>query len=125
MWDVDGGLPQIDKYLYTTDNHIVAGAVLAIGILNCGIKNENDPAYALIHEHVTHPELSVRIAAVIGLGLAYAGTWREEIEELLIPLVMDADTPIELAGFAALSIGLVFLGTCKQECIEAISQVKN
>ena len=25
MWDVEGGLPQIDKYLYSTDNYVVAG----------------------------------------------------------------------------------------------------
>ena len=25
MWDVEGGLPQIDKYLYSSDNHVVAG----------------------------------------------------------------------------------------------------
>ena len=34
LWDVEGGLPQIDKYLYSTDNQVVAGALLAIGILN-------------------------------------------------------------------------------------------
>ena len=26
LWDVEGGLPQIDKYLYSKDNHVVAGA---------------------------------------------------------------------------------------------------
>lgn len=30
MWDVEGGLPQIDKYLYSTDNHVVAGALLSV-----------------------------------------------------------------------------------------------
>lgn len=25
LWDVEGGLPQIDKYLYSRDNHVVAG----------------------------------------------------------------------------------------------------
>lgn len=31
MWDVDGGLTQIDKYLYAPDTNVVAGALLAIG----------------------------------------------------------------------------------------------
>ena len=26
LWDVEGGLPQIDKYLYSKDSHVVAGA---------------------------------------------------------------------------------------------------
>jgi 26S proteasome regulatory subunit N1 len=43
LWDVEGGLPVIDKYLYSTDQYVVAGALLAIGIVNCGVQNENDP----------------------------------------------------------------------------------
>lgn len=43
LWDVEGGLPLIDKYLYSSDNAVVAGALLAIGLVNCGVQNENDP----------------------------------------------------------------------------------
>jgi 26S proteasome regulatory subunit N1 len=43
LWDVEGGLPAIDKYLYSTDPHVVAGALLAIGVLCCCVQNENDP----------------------------------------------------------------------------------
>jgi hypothetical protein len=25
LWDVEGGLPQIDRFLYSPDNHVVAG----------------------------------------------------------------------------------------------------
>lgn len=42
LWDVDSGLAQIDKYLHS-DNHVVAGALLGVGIVNCGIKNDCDP----------------------------------------------------------------------------------
>lgn len=30
LWDVEGGLPQIDKYLYSRDNHVVAGTLWAV-----------------------------------------------------------------------------------------------
>ena len=30
MWDVEGGLPQIDKYLYSTDNFVVAGKNMCV-----------------------------------------------------------------------------------------------
>ncbi|CAD7696710.1 unnamed protein product [Ostreobium quekettii] len=122
MWDVEGGLTHLDRYLYTTDHHVKAGALLAIGMVNCGVHNEHDPAYALIFEDVNHDEPTVQIGAIMGLGLAYAGTCKEEIEELLVPLVMDPNISIELAGFAAVSLGLVFTSTCHQECIEAILQ---
>lgn len=35
LWDVDGGLTPIDKYLYTTEENIKGGALLALGIVNC------------------------------------------------------------------------------------------
>lgn len=43
LWDIDEGLTQIDKYMEANDDYIVAGSYLAMGIVNCGIKNECDP----------------------------------------------------------------------------------
>lgn len=37
-----------------------AGALLAIGIVNAGVQNENDPAFALISEYVTHSDINIR-----------------------------------------------------------------
>jgi len=120
LWDVEGGLPVIDKYLYSTDQFVVAGALLAIGIVNCGVQNENDPAMALISEHITSTDVGVRSGAILGLGLAYAGTRREEVQELLVPLVLDTDVSMEVSGLAALALGLVFTSSCKEEVVEAL-----
>ncbi len=56
-----------------------AGALLAVGILNCGLQHENDPAYALLNDFVDNQDPVVRIGAIMGLGLAYAGTQKEEV----------------------------------------------
>merc|ERR1719240_100942 len=87
QWDVDGGLTQIDKFLYSTDNHIKAGALLAVGVLHCGVRNECDPALALLTEYVEgkHPP-NIQMGALLGLGLAYAGARRDEVLELLMPV---------------------------------------
>uniref|UniRef100_A0A7S3QP44 26S proteasome non-ATPase regulatory subunit 2 homolog n=1 Tax=Dunaliella tertiolecta TaxID=3047 RepID=A0A7S3QP44_DUNTE len=122
LWDVEGGLPQIDKYLYSSDNYVVAGALLAIGIVNCGVQNENDPAFALIYDYVSHADPNIRIGAILGLGLAYAGSHREEIAELLTPLVSDTDVSMEVSAFAALALGLVFTSSCKEEIVMAVLQ---
>lgn len=45
-----------------------------------------------------------------------------ELQELLVPLVTDTDVKIDVAGFAALSLGLVFTSTCNGDAIEAIIQ---
>jgi 26S proteasome regulatory subunit N1 len=50
-----------------------------VGILNCGVQHENDPAYALLHDFVDKQDPVVRIGAIMGLGLAYAGTRKEEV----------------------------------------------
>lgn len=53
--------------------------MLAVGILNCGVQHENDPAYALLYDFVEKHDPVVRIGAIMGLGLAYAGTQKEEV----------------------------------------------
>ncbi|GFH09753.1 26S proteasome non-ATPase regulatory subunit 2 homolog [Haematococcus lacustris] len=103
LWDVEGGLPQIDKYLYATDNYVVSGALLAIGIVNCGVQNENDPAFALIYDYVSHEDVTVA--------------------ELLVPLVADADVSMEVVGVTALALGLVFTSSCKEDIVMAMLQV--
>lgn len=121
LWDVEGGLPQIDKYLYASEPQVVAGALLAVGIVNCGVRNEMDPAYALLYESVTKEPREVRCGATLGLGLAYAGTAREDIAALLCPIVGDDSLPMEVVAYAALSLGLVFVGTCHADSASAIA----
>lgn len=58
----------------------LAGALLAVGITNCGVQDECDPAYALLCESVNHADDNVRIGAIMGLGLAYAGTQKAEVQ---------------------------------------------
>lgn len=43
LWDVDSGLAQLDKYFHSTDTHVIAGALLGVGIVNCNVQNECDP----------------------------------------------------------------------------------
>ena len=68
LWDVDGGLVQIDKYLYSTEDPIKAGALLACGIVNSGIKTDCDPALALLSDYVLHQTLLLRKGSTLGLG---------------------------------------------------------
>ena len=64
----------------TKQNLVFAGALLAVGITNCGVQDECDPAYALLCESVNHDDPNVRIGAIMGLGLAYAGTQKAEVQ---------------------------------------------
>ncbi|EFJ39963.1 26S proteasome regulatory complex [Volvox carteri f. nagariensis] len=122
LWDVEGGLPQIDKYLYSSDPYVVSGALLAIGVVNACVQNENDPAFALIADYVSNSDVNIRTGAILGLGLAYAGTGREEVSELLGPLVVDSDAPVEVSAFAALALGLVFNSSAREDVVMSVLQ---
>lgn len=53
LWDVEGGLPQLDKYLYSNDQAVVAGALLGVGIVNANVRvrRPTRPGTAVISMH--------------------------------------------------------------------------
>merc|ERR1712240_123263 len=122
LWDVDGGLTQIDKYLYSPEDWIKSGALLACGIVNTGVRNECDPALALLSDYVLHSSNVMRLGAIFGLGLAYAGTDRKDVIQLLLPVFADAKSSMEVVGVAALACGLIAVGSCNGEVTSTILQ---
>jgi 26S proteasome regulatory subunit N1 len=116
QWNVEEGLTQIDKFLYSAEDYIKAGAVLAVGIVSSGVRNECDPALALLSEHVEGTTSAMRSAACSGLGLAYAGSRREDVQEVLTPVVANTDDNADMQEvcLAALSLGLIFVGSCDE-----------
>ncbi|KAJ3189452.1 26S proteasome non-ATPase regulatory subunit 2 [Gaertneriomyces sp. JEL0708] len=117
LWDVEIGLTQIDKYLYSQEDHIKAGALLAIGIVNSGVRNESDPALALLSEYLESKTQSLKIAAIMGLGFAYSGSGREDITELLLPIATDPGTSMEIVSLASLALGMINVGRMPGEVI--------
>lgn len=122
LWDVEMGLTQIDKYLYSDEEYIKAGALMAIGIVNSAVHNDSDPAIALLSEYVESKVDTVRTGAILGLGIAYAGSGREDLSELLSPLISDTNVPMEISCFAALALGNIYAGTGNGEIASTILQ---
>eukprot|EP01041_Mallomonas_annulata_P006987 gene6987-14202_t len=123
LWNVEEGLNQIDKYFHNTEDYIRAGACLAIGVVSSGVRNESDPALALLSDYVDSTSHPVRCAAISGLGIAYAGTQREELLERLLPAASNTESAnmveVSLAG---LTLGMIFVGTCNEEVGSALVQ---
>ncbi|MDR3737136.1 MAG: hypothetical protein P4L10_16585 [Acidobacteriaceae bacterium] len=122
LWDPDNGMNYIDKYLYIMDDNIVAGAYMALGLVNCKIKSDFDPALQVLMEPLRHGKDVQKVGAVMGLSFAYAGTCRPEILEALTPLVIDTSYSMELSAMSALSLGIVFSGSCNVDVLNAIMQ---
>ncbi|CAG9462282.1 unnamed protein product [Pedinophyceae sp. YPF-701] len=123
MWDVEGGLPLLDKYLYVEVDDVKAGALLGVGVLCANVRHETDPALAILSEYVGSDRANIRTGAIMGLGLAYAGTCREDLKELLLPVITDAAASMEIVGYAAMSVGLIFAGAMPDDATSAILQV--
>ena len=122
QWDVELGLEKIDKFQYAEEDEVKAGAILALGILNTGVRIDSDPALALLGEpdNVNSLNPARRVATIMGLGLAYAGTNKEQVLELLLPIVEDTNIEMQVSAMAALSLGLVFVGSSNDRISEAI-----
>ncbi|GFH58366.1 hypothetical protein CTEN210_14842 [Chaetoceros tenuissimus] len=118
LWNVEEGLTQIDKFLYSSEDYVKAGAALAVGILSSGVRNDADPAFALLAEHIEGDSHIMKCAACTGLGIAYAGSGREEIIELLTSVVESESTGSEAmleSSLASLALGMICVGKCDEE----------
>jgi len=121
LWDVEMGLDKIDAYTYVPEDQIKAGAALAMGIMNSGVRLDGDPTMALLSD-LEGKSPAVKTASIMGLGLAYAGSNKEEMLEMLLPFVTDTSVDMQISAMAALSLGLIFVGSAQSEVSEAIIQ---
>merc|ERR1719263_2208859 len=102
--------------------HLQAGALMAFGLVTCGVRTECDPAWALLGEQLEVEDPMISLGAVVGLGHAYAGTCREDLLENLTPMIVDTACTIECSAMAAVSLGLVYVSSCNDEVAQAILQ---
>lgn len=124
LWNVEEGLAQIDKFLYSNDDYVKAGAALAVGILSSGVRNDADPALALLQEHVEDPSINhtMKCAAITGLGIAYAGSKRSDVMELLVAIIETEGGNMLEISLASLALGMIFIGSCDDNAGTTILQ---
>lgn len=58
----------------------------------------------------------------LGLGLAYAGTRRNDVLSLLLPVMSNPKSTPEVVALAALSCGMISVGAANQDVISTIIQ---
>lgn len=57
-----------------------------------------------------------------GLGLAYAGTRRQDVVSLLLPVLSDRKSSPEVVALAALACGLITVGAADSEVLSSVLQ---
>lgn len=123
QWDVEGSLDTIDRFQQSNEEPIKAGALLAYGIVNSGVKMEGDPVISLLSDDdvLQSGRPSYRLAAIMGLGLSYAGSAREDLLDFLLPIVEDSSQEMQLSAMAAVALGMIFVGSSNHQVAEAIA----
>ncbi|PJF18299.1 hypothetical protein PSACC_01883 [Paramicrosporidium saccamoebae] len=126
LWNADTGLGKLDRYLYSENVNIKAGAILGIGLVHAGTKNESDPALALLREYLEtegegSDDVTIKTVALIGLALAYGGSGRADVVEPILPLI-SGHADIQVSAMAALAVGHVFVGSCNGDLASTILQ---
>ena len=126
QWSVEESLDVIDRFEHAPEDHVKAGALLAYGIANSGVKLEGDPALSLLggnEEALLRPRAQMRSAAIMGLGLTYAGSNNKAVLPYLESFLNDPSYDIQTVAMTALSLGMIFLGTSNHEVAEAIATI--
>ena len=88
LWDVDGGLTQIDKHLYSLEEWIKSEDLLACGIVNTGV-------------------------IALATGVVSVGSCNGEVTSTILQTLMEkteADTKDCYAKYLPLDIGICYLG---------------
>lgn len=122
QWNIDDGFQALDKYTYSSEDDIKAGAILGMGVASANVHDDADAALALLQEFVTDLKSKLLTAAISGLGIAFAGSANEDVLNLLMPIIADTDLSMEVAALAALALGHVFVGTCHGDITSTILQ---
>lgn len=86
------------------------------------MRTEADAALALLGEYVDNKSVPLKTSAIIGLGLAYVGSHREDLLATLLPHVADDSVSMEISSLAALALGFIFVGSENGEVTGTILQ---
>ena len=105
LWDTDVSLSHVDKYTYFSEEHIKAGALFATGLFNTGVRTEVDAALALLGDYVDNKSIPLETSTIMGLGLTYASSHREDLLPLLLQHIGDDSVSMDIGDSLTVSVG--------------------
>jgi 26S proteasome regulatory subunit N1 len=79
-------------------------------MINSTVHNENDPALAILSEFIESDKHLLRATSIMGLGIAYTASNREDLKDLFLPIISDTTIDLQISGMAAIALGQIFIG---------------
>src|SRR5271169_398400 len=79
-------------------------------MINSTVHNENDPAIAILAEFIESDKPLLRATSIMGLGIAYTASNREDLKDLFLPIISDTSIDLQISGMAAVALGQIFIG---------------
>lgn len=69
-----------------------AGAHLGIGICCATIYDKGCRALHLLHPSLNHVDANVRECSILGIGMAYAGQFKQDLIHILRPILIKSNS---------------------------------
>jgi len=122
LWDIDLGPNQLEKYMSTNERDMNkrAGYNIGVGVISSGIRDENNVAFAILAEQLKDKNATVVMSALLGLGLAYAGSQNDDLLEPLMEVIENFSFGLDVFAYCSLAFGLVYLGSGKEDAFSNI-----
>lgn len=76
----------------------------------------------MLGDEIDSKSVPLKTGAIVGLGLAYVGSQREDLSSRLLPIVADDANSMEIASLAALALGFIFVGSNNGEIAATVLQ---
>ena len=117
LWDHLEGPGKLYEYAGNNEKDLLKrnGRNIGLGICSAGIHDDNDTAVAVLLEELEDRNMSVKVSALIGLGISAAGSQNEDLLQPLLEVLQDFQYGFELSAYVSLTLGLIYLGSAKEE----------
>lgn len=81
--------------------------------------------YIIIYILFAKYSLTVKLTALLGLGLAFCGSQNEDIKPILSEALEDFSFGFDVSSFTSLCYGLIYLASGDEETIGTLFYVSN
>ncbi|KAK8799616.1 hypothetical protein WA158_006164 [Blastocystis sp. Blastoise] len=129
MWNIYDGLNVLSPLLHSSSAYTAIGAILGVGICSSQvyIEDEDLPLNLLYSFLKTVPEANAKdididkyCSSLLAIGLAYAGTQREDIKDLVISSLEHSSDTVIMCSM--LCIALLYVGHPEIEVVSSLLQ---